>query len=271
MNTKPSETAGSGILTLRHAQDARSFASAYVELHRIGELSRPPWFWRWLVDRLDIEPGMRMLDVACGNGALSDVLRANGHTPIGVDLLARGSRSASAPDVPALARADGERLPFGDGLFDRVACVGSLEHFVDPTEGASEIARVLAPGGKALVLLPNAFGLRGPVLHAWRTGDAIDDGQPIQRYAPRVRWERLLEGSGLITHGVYGVDSLTPDPRSPSAWLGAIKHPTRLLALAQRHLPVNMALELVFICRRTPERHGVRVDARTSVSTEQKE
>jgi SAM-dependent methyltransferase len=50
--------------------------------------------------------------------------------------------------------ADAERLPFADGLFQRVECDAVLEHVRDPLRVMSEIRRVLAPGGYAHLVTP---------------------------------------------------------------------------------------------------------------------
>lgn len=267
-----------GLLTLRHARDERGRRRAYEGLHAAGELARPAWFWGWLLARLDGRPGMRLLDVACGASPLPALAAARGLRVTGVDLSAGalrrarraaegeplGARGADPAARPArYLRADGERLPLADGGFDRVACIGSLEHFGDPARGASELARALAPGGRALVLLPNAYGLRGPVLHAWRgDGELPDDGQPVQRFGSRGQWAALLRGAGLVPLRVEGCESLTRGARDPRAWLGALRHPSRVLALAQSALPANLSVELLFTCAREEDhaRHGTSED-----------
>jgi SAM-dependent methyltransferase len=151
---------------------------------------------------------------------------------------------------PWPVRADGEALPFADGAFDRVANIGSLEHFPDPAAGAREMARVLAPGGLALILLPNAYAPRGPVLHAWRTGELHDDGQPIQRYGSRLQWAGLLADAGLDVLRVHGCESLVALRRGPALVADLGRHPSRLIALLGPWLPPDLAAELVFLCRR---------------------
>jgi SAM-dependent methyltransferase len=50
---------------------------------------------------------------------------------------------------------DGERLPFADGEFDRVAVVDMLEHVVDEAAFAAELARITRPGGRLVVNTPH--------------------------------------------------------------------------------------------------------------------
>ena len=144
----------------------------------------------------------------------------------------------------------GERLPFADGCFDYVTSIGSLEHYVDPERGAAELARVLAPEGRAVVLLPNTFGLLWTVRDARHTGEVCDDGQPIQRYGTRKEWERMLERGGFRMERVVGFD-IPVRPQSFRGWLRALLvHPIALAraVLIWLFMPVNLAGCLVYIC-----------------------
>ena len=60
-------------------------------------------------------------------------------------------------------RCDLRSVPFGDGSFDFVSCLGVLHHLEDPAAGFHELARLLAPGGTMLLYLysrPTALGIR---------------------------------------------------------------------------------------------------------------
>jgi arsenite methyltransferase len=111
---------------------------------------------RRLADRLDLQPGERVLDVACGIGTTALLLAAERQVDmVGVDLgasqIARARTRAAQADLADRARfevGDAERLPIGDGHFDAVVCECALCTFPDKTAAAAEIARAMRPGGR---------------------------------------------------------------------------------------------------------------------------
>jgi SAM-dependent methyltransferase len=64
----------------------------------------------------------------------------------------RRARQRLLSDRPSYIAADLSALPFADGSFDGVTCGYVLEHLPDPAVGLSELARVLRPGGRMLLL-----------------------------------------------------------------------------------------------------------------------
>jgi demethylmenaquinone methyltransferase/2-methoxy-6-polyprenyl-1,4-benzoquinol methylase len=64
----------------------------------------------------------------------------------------RRARNRLKSDRPIYAVADLTRLPFPDGVFDCVTCGFVMEHVRDPGRGLTELARVMAPGGRMLLM-----------------------------------------------------------------------------------------------------------------------
>ena len=98
--------------------------------------------------------GIRVaLDVGCGDGRLSALLKTQGIQPVGVDLSAKlAPRAAIHANV---ARADARCLPFHRHAFSAAAALCMLYLFRYPTVVLSEIRRVLRPGGLIAVSAPS--------------------------------------------------------------------------------------------------------------------
>jgi ubiquinone/menaquinone biosynthesis C-methylase UbiE/uncharacterized protein YbaR (Trm112 family) len=104
-----------------------------------------------------------VLDNGCGTGVFLERLNRDGRpgtrfvgTDLSMGMLERAERRrADCNGVIHLVQADACRLPFADDSFDLVFARGLLHHLPDPEAGAREMARVLRPGGVALVLDPN--------------------------------------------------------------------------------------------------------------------
>lgn len=105
--------------------------------------------------------GDRVLDVACGAGALVVDVAPRVERAVGVDLsdgmleIAR-SRLLAAPDAHHLANVEfllgpSDALPFDDGSFTALICTTALHHFPDPQRSIDEMARVLEPGGRLVI------------------------------------------------------------------------------------------------------------------------
>ncbi len=101
-----------------------------------------------------LAPDSRALEVGCGSGELLRALRGMTRFAVGVDLSSAGLRLAAARASAACARA--ERLPFRDGIFDAVVSQHLLEHLPDAEGALLEWRRVLRPGGRAVLVTPNA-------------------------------------------------------------------------------------------------------------------
>src|SRR6185295_18854047 len=52
---------------------------------------------------------------------------------------------------------DVRELPFRDGAFDAIYSMGTIEHFDETEHAVEEIARVLRPGGRAIIGVPNRY------------------------------------------------------------------------------------------------------------------
>jgi SAM-dependent methyltransferase len=116
--------------------------------------------WDFAVER--IARGSKVLDMACGDCVLGEMLaRDKGCEVLGLDVSDYGRAMAAKRGVKTLlCDISQDRFPVGDGEFDCVTALCCLEHIFDPGHALREATRTLRPGGRIFVTLPNAVNLR---------------------------------------------------------------------------------------------------------------
>lgn len=119
---------------------------------------------RWrerAADRAELGPGDSALDVCCGTGDLALELSrrvAPAGRVVGCDFsepmldLAREKASARGADGVRFEWADALQLPYDAGRFDAVTVGFGVRNLADLDRGLREMARVLRPGGRAVIL-----------------------------------------------------------------------------------------------------------------------
>ena len=132
------------------------------EIRRSAALEERHWWYaerRALVRRLvsPLTPG-RALDVGCGGGGNTAVLRDLGWSVAGLEHSPVAAPIAAGRGL-AVVRGDATRLPFRDGSMDLVMSTDVWEHVDDDESVAQETARVLRPGGRALIAVPCSMKL----------------------------------------------------------------------------------------------------------------
>lgn len=177
------------------------------------------------LERLDVRPGHRVLDLGCGEGRHVHALSIQpGVEVFGLDLCFDDVRETRTrldgladmvPDTTpraGLVVGDALRLPFADGAFDRVICSEVLEHIPDYESALKEITRVLAPGGTLAVSVPRY----GPERVCWALSDAyheVEGGHVRIFRASSLR--RAIEARGFEHTGRHWAHAL----HSPYWWL----------------------------------------------------
>ena len=119
---------------------------------------------RWNPRNLEIirdwvapSPGDRVLDVGCGKGHLVKALSELGIESVGIDL---NPNAADVAVVPRVRTMSAISLDFEDESFDAVVSFHSIEHIPRIEDALEEMARVVKPGGKVLLVYP-AEPIRG--------------------------------------------------------------------------------------------------------------
>jgi ubiquinone/menaquinone biosynthesis C-methylase UbiE len=137
----------------------------------------------WLLDTLKEigSAGRNVLEVGCGQGTDGVTLcrflqRRSRYTGVDQSTVSLDRARAAAAEArhtlavtPEFRLADAEHLPFADATFDCVLSVGALHHSPDTYRAVCEVHRVLAPGGKAYVMLYRTLSPKLLAAHALRS------------------------------------------------------------------------------------------------------
>jgi len=127
-----------------------AIAPRYDMLNRLLTFGMDVGWRRKTVKSLQLSPGSKVLDLACGTGDLCRELSKRGYRPVGVDRSA-GMLAAQRTTAP-LVRGDALLLPFGSNSVDGIVCGFALRNFATLKPFLLECARVLRPGGRVALL-----------------------------------------------------------------------------------------------------------------------
>jgi cyclopropane fatty-acyl-phospholipid synthase-like methyltransferase len=132
---------------------ARQYHPSWVRAAVSGG-ANPLWLTEWLTERMDLRPGMRVLDLGCGRAASSIFLwREFGVQVWAVDLWFNASenlrrvRDAGAEEGVFPLRMDARTLPFPSGFFDAIVSMDAYPYFGTDDLYLWNAARLLRPDG----------------------------------------------------------------------------------------------------------------------------
>lgn len=192
-----------------------------TNLHLRYGTATVPWFV-WVATRIDLRAGQRVLEVGCGSGALWQ--QAEVHIPEAVELtlcdLSPGMVAAATARATTRAElavvegreADLQALPFDDAHFDRVIANHMLYHLPDPPLGVAELARVVRPGGAAIVATNGSRHMRElHELEAQVFGSGLVDAT-IEVFGAEVGFGLLRQRFGDVRWMQYEDELTCSDP-----------------------------------------------------------
>ncbi len=210
-----------------------------------------------MLDYLQTVPGQKLLDIGCGTGHTVRAALDRGLDAVGVDISTVALEQAIAQyglrNRVYLAAA--EQLPWQSQTFDTISILGSLEHFLDPACSVREVARLLKPGGRAAILVPNSHHIRA-IYNVFKFGEIISDLQDYERFATRREWERLLTDNGLRVEAVHKYDTgMARIYRPGRQWFWFVYN-TLFRLFGNRWIPFNLTYTFIFICSPSVGQNG---------------
>jgi len=157
---------------------------------------------------MELEPSDRVLDLGCGTGWASRRLARVAGEVVGLDvadeMLRRGEQASSGFGNIRYVWGSAEKIPAPDNHFTKVLSVESFYYYADQGKALDELRRVLAPGGRLLLLIhlykDNHYSLR------WVTELKV----PVQALS-QAEYLALIE-----RHGFTKVQARRIPDRSPS-------------------------------------------------------
>jgi tocopherol O-methyltransferase len=191
-----------------------------------------------VIERAQVRPGMDVLDVGCGYGATARVIaRECGARVVGVTISEKQHRhageGANPGGNPAFVLEDWLQNQRPSSSFDVVISIESTEHMPEKPRVFSEMARVMKPGGRLVVV-------------AWLAGDHRTPWQDTHLVEPICRAGRLAEvgtageyrnwirDAGLELEGETDISKQVSKTWPMCAWrfaTGLLRHPSHLRLL----------------------------------------
>jgi SAM-dependent methyltransferase len=204
-------------------------------------------------------PAQSYLDAGCGDGRYLAAMAPWPNRPARVAATDISERilevaKAAAGFPVETPRANLEALPFPDASFDLVLCTQVIEHLLDPALGLRELARVLQPGGRAIVTTDHRRNAVTKTLNFPRTAAVAALGlrhrrEPV-RYPHRdftLREVRALcAGAGLE---VEHLETFRFSLRYPLDRRAAVQ----ALNALERRLPATRLGDIVAVILRRPD------------------
>jgi ubiquinone/menaquinone biosynthesis C-methylase UbiE len=201
-----------------------------VSMQHLGVLDQ-------LLDRLEIKPGMRLLDVATGTGELARPAARRGLRVTGIDF---------APALIATARTltdeeqlsveydvgDAEALPYADASFDVVTSTFGVMFAPDHRAVARELARVTAPGGQLAITAwtpDGGVGRMFAVLVPYMALPPEGAGSPFE-WGRRGHLEELLAASFELDISEHVVPQIAASGEAMWDLMSTAYGPTKALA-----------------------------------------
>jgi SAM-dependent methyltransferase len=172
------------------------------------------------LELLDPQPGEAILDLGCGDGALTEHLVAAGAKVIGVDASQEMIAAARARGIEAYV-ADGQALDF-DRQFDAVFSNAALHWMLDPEAVAASVFRALVPGGRFVGEMGGTGNIA--ILRGGIREELVERGYPVptddpQFYPSVDEFSRIYARAGFESIEARIIPRETDLPSGVAAWV----------------------------------------------------
>jgi len=206
------------------------------------DLARHRAAYAYAIQRSSASPNGRILDLGCGTGYGTAELAAARPAVFAIDRI--------SPDPEArhpharFIRADAGAIPLRSGVFEMIVSFQVIEHLVDPGPYLDTIARLLAPGGFALITTPNRLQSDGenPFHVREYTADELE----------------ALLGARFDEVEMLGVSATSAPMAYHEARLRRIRRIVRLDPLGLRHILPRRLVEGLFAAFAVVVRRGIQ-------------
>lgn len=243
------ECTGCGVWSVNPVPDPATLAGVYDEGYY------RPWasqarararLWRRRLRLLSDVPRRRLLDVGCGEGSFLREARAAGFQVLGTEISPHAAaRTAQWLDVPVYC-GDLHRLDLPVASAGVLTFWHVLEHTTRPGDDLAAAHRILEPGGRLVVAVPNRRNRAYRALYRLARRRELHFYHPEDREQHLHHWDPASLKTALETHGFEVIDlrpdlcALTLSKRAADllglvhGWLAREPRTNAMLAVARR-------------------------------------
>lgn len=231
-------------------------AAEYARSARfVSDLGQP------VLDLLGPVDGLEVLDLGCGDGALTVRLAEAGARVLGVD---------ASPDMVAAARArgldaeltDGHALPYR-GRFDAVFSNAALHWMTEPDRVIAGVAQALRPGGRFVAEfggMGNVAAIRTAIIAVLKGYGIETDLAHIWYFPTAEEHRRRLQRGGFDVEEIALIPRPTPVEAGIEAWLATLAAPALALVPEERREAVVARIAALLAPALRDESGGWRAD-----------
>jgi len=141
--------------TMQNSESVRGFTSEHVDTMRYDGSSASPLESSGLLMSM-IPEGARLLDIGCGTGSISSMIRDLRRADVvGIEPNPGRAKRAAETGLTVINGLFTEDIPIKYGKFDVIMFADVLEHLENPIEILEQVKSALAPSGRILASIPN--------------------------------------------------------------------------------------------------------------------